>query len=135
MPDHLPVFYTVSKRLPLRQTKYFRDFSRFNKDLLLSDLEAINFSNLVDEDVNQSINNIINAIQSLSDKHAPMRKIIKQKKQSAKPWISNAILKSMRRRHRLFKTNFLSNDPNKVPYYKAYNNKLNRIKNVFSKTI
>lgn len=65
VPDHLPVFYTVSNRLPSRQeAKYFRDFSRFNKDLLLSDLEAINFNNLIAEDVNQSSNNVINAIQS-----------------------------------------------------------------------
>ena len=64
-----------------------------------------------------------------------MRKIIKQKKQSAKPWISNAILKSIRRRHHFFKTNFLSNDPNKVTYYKTCNNKLNGIKHVLSKTI
>lgn len=55
----------MSNRLPLRQeTKYFRDFSRLNKDLLLSDLEAMNFNNLVDEDVNQSMNNVINAIRS-----------------------------------------------------------------------
>ena len=76
MPDHLPVFYTASNRLPSRQEKKcFRDFSCFNKDLLLSDLEPINFNNLVDEDVNQSMNNVINATLSiLSDKHAPILK-------------------------------------------------------------
>ena len=103
--DHLLAFCTLTNRLPLRQeTKYFRDFSRFNKDLFLSDLEAINFYNLVDEDVNQSMNNVINALQSLSDKHAPMRKLSnKERKQSAKPWISNAVLRSIKRRQQLLK--------------------------------
>ena len=133
--DHLPVFCTVRNRPPLRQeTKHFRDFSRFNKVLFLSDLESRDFNNLVDEDVNQSMNNVINTLQSLSDKHAPMRKLSNRKrKQSAKPWISNAILKSIKRRQQLFKTHFLSNDPNKVTYYKTYNNKLNRIKDAAKK--
>ena len=48
--------------------------------------------------------------------------------------ISNAmILKSIKRRQQLFKTHFLSNDPNKVTYYKTYNSKLNRIKDVAKK--
>ena len=63
-----------------------------------------------------------------------MRKLSnKKRKQSAKPWISNAILKSIKRRRQLFKTHFLSNDPNKLTYYTTYNNKLNRIKDVAKK--
>ena len=65
-----------------------------------------------------------------------MRKLSNRKrKQSAKPWISNAILKSIKRRQQLFKTHFLSNDPNKITYYKTYNNKLNRIKDAAKKSI
>lgn len=68
------------------RTKYLRDFSCFNKALFLSDLEALNFNNQVDKDVNQRMNNVINAPQSLSDKHAPMRKLSsKKRKPSAKP--------------------------------------------------
>ena len=102
--DHLPVFCTVANRLPLSQeTKHFRDFSHFNKDLFLNDLEAIDFNNLVNEDVNQSMNNVINVLKSLSDKHAPARKLSNNKrKQSAKPWISNAILKSIKTKTKTF---------------------------------
>ena len=127
--DHLPVFCTVANRLPLSQeTKHIRDFSHFNKDLFLSDLEAIDFNKLVNEDVNQSMNNIISVLQSLSDKHTPTQKLSnKKRKQSAKPWISNAILKSIKQRQKLFKSHFRSNDSDKVTYYKSYNNKLNRI--------
>ena len=63
----------MANRLPLcQETRHFRDFFRFNKKLLLSDLEAIDFNNLVDQDVNQSMNNVINGLQSLFDKHAPV---------------------------------------------------------------
>ena len=48
--------------------------------------------------------------------------------QLSKPWITSAILKSIKKRQKLFTTHFLSNDPNKVKEYKKYNNKLNKIK-------
>ena len=80
------------------------------------------------------MNNVISALQSLPDKHAPMRKLSnKKRKQSAKPWISNAILKSIKRRQELFETHFLNNDPNKVTYYQTYDDKLNRVKDVAKK--
>ena len=107
---HLPVYCTIRNRLPLcQETKYFRDFSHFDKDLFLNDLENIDFNELIDEDVNQSINNVISALQTLSDKHAPVKKLSSKKiKQSAKPWLSDSILKSIKRRQQLFKTHFLS---------------------------
>ena len=54
--DHLPVYCTVRNRLPLwQETKYFRDFSHFDKHLFLNDLENIDFNQLINEDVNKSI--------------------------------------------------------------------------------
>ena len=79
----------------------------------------------------ESMYNVMNILQEISDKHAPLRKLSHKKtKQLNKPWISNAILKSIKRKQKLFKTHFLSNDPEKVKQYKIYNNKLNRIKEV-----
>ena len=86
--EHIPAPYsysyssqlTITNRLPLcQETKYFRDFSHFDKHLFLNDLENIDFNQLINEDVNKSINNVINALQTLSDKHAPV-KTIEQKK-------------------------------------------------------
>ena len=133
--DHLPVFCTVRNRLPVHhETKNFRDFSHFDQHLFLSDLEDIDFNQIVGEDVNESMNNVISVLQSLSDKHAPVKKLSsKTMKQSAKPWLSNAILNSIKRRQQLFKTHFLSKDFNKVQFYKTYNNKLNRVKDAAKK--
>ena len=44
--------------------------------------------------------------------HAPTKKASNSKmKQLKKPWISNSILVSIKKRHKLFKSHFLSGDP------------------------
>jgi hypothetical protein len=80
------------------------------------------------------MNNIVNTLQSLTDKHAPIRKASNTKKrQLRKPWISNSILRSIKKRQKLFKTHYLSGDPYKVRQYKIYNNKLNKVKSIAKK--
>ena len=67
-------------------------------------------------------------LQQITVKHAPVRKLSnKTRTQLRKPWITSAILKSIKKRQKLFTTLFLSNDPNKVKEYKQNNNKLNKI--------
>ena len=58
---------------PCHVTKYFRDVSHFDKNLFLNDLENIDFNQLINEGVNGIMNNVINALQTLSDKHAPVK--------------------------------------------------------------
>ena len=71
---------------------------------------------------------IANNLHAIMDRHAPWCKASKrQKKQLQRPWISKAILHSIKYKHKLIKTHLLSKDPGKVKYYKAYSNKLNRI--------
>ena len=73
------------------QNKIFPGFSHFDQHLFLSDLEDVDFNQIVGEDVNESMNNVISVLQSLSDKHAPVKKQSSKKmKQSVKPWLSNA---------------------------------------------
>ena len=108
--------------------KYFRDFSNFSKEHFLEDISHIDFMALITEDVNKSMNNIVEKLRLISNKHAPLRKASKQKKrQLKKPWISKAILISIKKKQRLFKSHFLSNDPRKIEEYKAYKNKLYRV--------
>ena len=80
------------------------------------------------------MNNVISALQFLTDNHVPLRKQTnKQMKQLAKPWLTKAALNSIKQRQKRFVTNFLSNDPEKVKFYKTYNNKLNRSKEAAKK--
>ena len=50
-----------------------------------------------------------------------------------KPWISNCILVSIERKQKMFKTHYLSHDPDKIKDYKIYSNKLNKIKQIARK--
>ena len=81
------------------------------------------------------MNRVTQTLQQISDTNAPVRRPSKQKRtQSNKPWISNAILTSIKKKAEIFKTHFLSNNQEKIRKYKVYNNKLNKIKELAKKT-
>ena len=133
--DHLPCFCTSASKVPtVNQQKIFRDFSNFNKELYTEDLNKIDFMSLISSDANESMNNI-NTMQDLTDKYVPLKKTSNsKKKQLKKPWISNCILISIKKRQKLFKSHFLSGDPGKIQYNKTYNNRLNKVKAKAKKT-
>ena len=84
---------------------------------------------LISSDVNESMNNIIKTMQDLTDKQVPLKMTSdSKKKQFKKPWISDCILISKKKRQKLFKSHVLSGDPEKIQYYKTYNNRLNKVK-------
>ena len=75
------------------------------------------------------MNNIIKVLQEITDKHAPIENVTNaEKRQLKKPWISNVILNLYKTKQKMFKTHFLSHDQAKVNFFKKYNNKLNKIK-------
>ena len=92
--------------------KYYRDFSHFDKELFVADLEKIDLYSLAN-----SMNNIIEVFQEITDKHAP-KVTNARKRQLKKPWISNGILKSIKTKQKMFKTHFLSHDQAKVNFFK-----------------
>ena len=121
------------------EPRFFRDFRHFNEDAFHQDLLAVDFKTLISNDVNESISTIVDNLRAITDCHAPLRKASKrQRKRLERPWISKTIMHSIKQKHKLFKTHLYSTDPGKVKEYKAYSNKLNRIKqaakkNYFSK--
>ena len=65
------------------------DFSHFEKELFVADLEKIDFYSLANsDDVNCSMNNIIEVLQDITDKHAPIKKVTNAKKRQLKRTIS-----------------------------------------------
>ena len=83
--DHLPIFCTVANKPSiLNDAKYFRDFSHFDSNSFLSDVEAIDFCGLVHDDINQSINDLVDILQRISDKHAPKRRLNNKKETTPK---------------------------------------------------
>ena len=138
--DHLPIFCTMANTLPTNnEHRFFRDLRRFNENAFHQDLLAVDFKSLISNDVIESINTIADRLRNITDRHVPLRKASKrQQKRLERPWISKAIVHSIKQKHKLVKTHLYSTDPGKVKKYKACSNKLSRIihavkKNYFSK--
>ena len=130
--DHLTVFcYSASNIPPTNKEAYHRDYSKFIKEKFINDLNDINFISLVSHDVNDSLNNIVDTLQRLADKHAPVKKVSNSmRRKLQKPWITKSMLKSIRKRYKLYISHFLSADSKKVKQYKTYSNKLNKVINI-----
>ena len=112
--DHLPTFCIVD--IPVQKQKfkrYFRDYRRFDSELYLQDIEAIdwNSSYIESNDLNEIAAKSISTLQLIVHKHAPRKQIFQSKqKQFSKPWITNDILKSIKNKQNMYRTHFLSNN-------------------------
>ena len=61
--DHLPIFCSIANKLPVtNETKYIRDFSKFNNDAFINALANVDFRNLVTKDINESMNRVTEAL-------------------------------------------------------------------------
>lgn len=76
--DHLPCFCIFASKLSTQnQQKFYRDFSKFNNDNFLEDLSNLDFMSFINPtDVNESMCNITESLQNLTNKHAPIKKSI-----------------------------------------------------------
>lgn len=137
--DHLPIFCTMANTQPTNiEHRFFRDLKRFNENAFHQDLLAVDFKSPISNHVIESTNTIVYNVRAITDLHVLLRKAFKrQRKRLERPWISKAIVHSIKQKHKLLKTPLYSMDPGKVKKYKAYSNKLSRIthaakKNYFS---
>ena len=75
------------------------------KENFLIDLAALDLDAdiMVDNDGEQSLDNLLTKINHLIDKYAPLRKITRTEfKQTRKPWITNGILASIKNKDKLY---------------------------------
>ena len=123
--DHLPIFCIVRTQ-PIRNNsnkKSFRDYSKFYKDLYLDDIKLINWHEILNpgKNLNEKVQEAMNTLNKIVDKHAPV-KLASQSKQRQlnKPWLTKGILKSVKRKQKMYRTHFLSKDLQKIGEYKHY---------------
>ena len=97
--------------------KYFRDYSKFNKDLYLDDIKLIDWHEILnpEKNLNEKVQEAINTLNKIVDKHAPI-KLASQSKQRQlnKPWLTKSILKSVKRKQKMYRRYFLSKDIQKI---------------------
>ncbi|EDO42599.1 predicted protein [Nematostella vectensis] len=131
--DHLPIFCTFKSHLKKTcEQQSFRDFSKFNSENFLYDMNQLDWNSLHQstKTLNEKTEDTIHAIHSVIDKHAPMKIASRAKKrQLSKPWITNGILKSIKHKQKMYRSHFFSKNQEKVIAYKQYSNTLSHLLN------
>ena len=132
--DHVLIFCLVRTQ-PTRNNsnkKCFRDYSKFNKHLYLDDIKLIDWHEILnpEKNLNEKVQEAINTLNKIVDKHAPIKLAsqIKQR-QLNKPWLTKGILKSVKRKQKMYRTHLLSKDLQKIGEYKHYAAILSHLKN------
>ena len=134
---HLPSFTITPKpnqtHLPKKHNIYRRDYKHFDKDNFLLDLAQINWDdNLHPNDANKSFENFLALINNLVDKYLPLKKLSnKEFKLIHKPWITQGILKSIKRKDKMFRTYIKCKEENLRAnihdQYKSLRNQINEL--------
>ena len=106
-------------------------FSKFNKESFLSDIDQIDWEQILisGKSLDEKAKDAIDAVNNVANKHVP-KKLASRKKQKLldKPWITSGILKSIKKKQKMYHTHFLSNNPRKVIEFKKYANLLAHLK-------
>ena len=138
--DHFPLYVKLKnckliKNNSKNRTKYIQDFSKINSNKLLNDasktLNRLETDKIIKSKIslNTKFNYLIDKIKEITEQNVPTKKISKAKlKLKSKPWITRDILKSIKKKNKLYK-NLCKNtsiNPVKLKEYKKYRNKLTR---------
>ena len=131
-------FFAQSKHHSKKQNDlfHFRDYSKFSTEAYLQDISAVDWDVIFEHSNNlhEATARSIGTLKSIVNKHAPPKQVSRSKqKQFQKPWISMEILKSVKTKHAMYKTHYLSNNPVKIREFKNYSNRLNHLKNISKK--
>ena len=130
--DHFPIFVIFKGQNGSEKSSFVRKVTRsyrkYNVCLFQEDLSKLNWQHIYRyENVNVAYENFYDMFVNACDKHAPNVTFSSSKKRSTpkKPWISSGIVKSIRKKHSLYKkyrsSNFNEEYGNE---YKKYRNML-----------
>ena len=145
--DHFPLYIKLKNCNLIKnkfkiKNRYFQDFSKINTKKLLTDASLIfslhETNKLIQSknSINTKFSNLIGKIKEITSKNVPSKKLSKAKlKLKTKPWITKAILKSIKQKNKMYKNLCKNNFNNliKVHEYKKYRNKLTKIKTISKK--
>ena len=130
--DHVPSissigsFYQKNKNINKKMIRFSKNF---NSDKFLTDLKnELNLSNPQGLSADGLWDNFERIYISVLDKHVPLRpQSRKENKTDLKPWLSKAILKSIRIKQKLFKNVIKNPSTGGWNKFKKYRNKLTHI--------
>ena len=106
-----------------------RSYSVNNINTFTSTISGINWNNIyLENDVNSAFNMFLTIFKGIYDKCFPLI-CVKRKKHKTKcqPWISTAIMTSIKRKNKLYKIKLKHPSPNNMLTFRRYRNKLNHV--------
>ena len=133
--DHFPIFITTNLRVYDRKNsqcdqQYVRHYSESNIRDLKAELSTVEWDNVCSSaDPNTSYNSFTGKLNDLLNKCMPLKKVTPRssKRKPKSPWISNGLLKSIRRKNLLYKKSIKKPTGDNIDKYKKFRNKLNSL--------
>ena len=130
--DHLPVFSIHSDNTlghhSRRDPIFVRDKNPINLSQFVEKLEGVEWSSLAGyNDPHTAYTSFLNKITKIYNDCFPVRKLIPKKRSIKKPWLTKALLKSIKRKNKLYKQFLHKPTQNNNLLYKSFKNKLNHI--------
>ena len=113
-----------------------RDYSKLNASDLINDVNVVDWQNIMSgsADCDSMFQTFHQTLVQIIDEHAPLRKLSKRElKLKRKPWITNAIRKSIQIKDKLLKTYLKTKSQEIYTKYKKYRNKLKHLVNISKK--
>ena len=105
--DHLPIFAIISgfeQTISRSNHMTFREKTRGNLTKFKSEIKNVNWSELPDHnDHNQVYGHFLNKYTDICNRCFPVKKVNTKKCTLVKPWITKALLKSIRKKNTLYK--------------------------------
>lgn len=149
LSDHYPIFCNITKNTNNSKNKRgsfkpikYRDYTNFTAESYKDELNDA-LCNFIDRklscadasNLNELYNNFTCIITETINAHAPMRLASRKRQKLLKrPWRSKGIFISIKRKQKMYKTHFLSNNEKLIAIYKKYCAKLNKVKYAAKKT-
>ena len=109
---------------------YKRDFTHFNEQSFLRDVQVINWNlETLDNNVNSMFDKFNSDLMKIVDNHIPLLKQLSRKtiKNMAKPWITPGIRASLKIKNNFYKRYINTRSPYYFSKFKLYRNRLNRL--------
>ena len=132
LTDHLANFLIFNKfdSLPCSVKLFRRDYSTFNQQALISEIQSIDWQQVFTTDSNPSsmFSSFYSKVSSIIDRHIPVKQLSrKELKLKSKPWITPALRKSLQVKNNLYKKFIKSKSIYYHSKFKVYRNKLNHL--------
>ena len=108
---------------------YKRDYSTFDQQALISELQSINWQvSFIDHNPSAMFNSFYKEISSIIDRHVPIKQLSrKELKVRSKAWITPAMRKSIQIKNNLYKKYIKSKSTHYHIRFKLYRNKINHL--------